>query len=209
MLSTADAKPESAEAHAPAKAAKSEAVLPLSRRERRAMRKEVAKPQVSAAKVPAEAKASPVDKKSPEAAKAAPDAKPTAVAKAPVTAAPAAAPAAGAAPADVKPPAEVRTAMFANLTTSPAPAKFYPPEALRRKERGSVNLKVCADGEGAVSESMEVLKSSGSKLLDEAAMSWAREVTWVPATYNRRRVEGCAKVDVAFEPPPDLASARH
>jgi uncharacterized protein (TIGR02246 family) len=218
MLSAADAKPHAAEVHAPAKVAKSEAALPLSRRERRAMRKEVSKPQVSAAKpvekpvdakVSAEAKASPADKKSPEPAKAAPDAKPAAVAKAPVTATPAAAPAAGAAPTDSKPPAEVRTAMFANLTASPAPAKFYPPEALRRKERGSVNLKVCADGEGAVSESMEVLKSSGSKLLDEAAMSWAREVTWVPATYNRRRVEGCAKVDVAFEPPPDLASARH
>lgn len=114
----------------------------------------------------------------------------------------------GAPAADAKLPPEVRTAMFANLTLSPPPSRFYPPEALRRKERGSVNLKVCADGQGAVSETMEVLRSSGSKLLDEAAMTWARSVTWVPATYNRQRVEGCAKVDVSFEPPPDLAHAR-
>jgi uncharacterized protein (TIGR02246 family) len=111
-------------------------------------------------------------------------------------------------PTDTKPTSEVRTAMFANLTSSPSPSKFYPPEAMRKKERGSVNLKVCADGKGTVSETMEVMKSSGSKLLDEAAMTWARSATWVPATYNRQRVEGCAKVDVSFEPPPELAQAR-
>ena len=102
----------------------------------------------------------------------------------------------------------MRTAMFANLTSSPPPSKFYPPEAARRKERGSVNLKVCADGQGAISDSMEIVRSSGSKLLDEAAMTWARAATWVPATYNSHRVEGCAKVDVSFEPMPELAHAR-
>ena len=40
--------------------------------------------------------------------------------------------------------------MFANLSSSPPPSKFYPPEAAKHKERGNVNLKVCADGEGAV-----------------------------------------------------------
>lgn len=94
---------------------------------------------------------------------------------------------------------EVKTAMFANLASSPPPAKFYPPEAAKHKERGSVNLKVCADGEGAVSGSPEVVKSSGSKLLDEAALTWARAAKWVPATVNQRRVEGCTQVDVAFE----------
>ena len=89
--------------------------------------------------------------------------------------------------------------MFANLTASPSPAQFYPPEAAKHKEHGNVNLKVCADNTGAVSGTPEVVKSSGSKLLDEAAQSWARAVKWVPATLNRRRVEGCTQVDVAFE----------
>lgn len=103
---------------------------------------------------------------------------------------------------------EVKTAMFVNLTSSPPPSKFYPPESARRKERGHVNLKVCADGAGAVTDRLEVLKSSGSKLLDEAAITWARAATWVPATMNHRRVEGCTQVDVAFEANPAVAHAR-
>jgi uncharacterized protein (TIGR02246 family) len=97
------------------------------------------------------------------------------------------------------PPTEARTAMFANLASSPPPSKFYPPEAAKHKERGNVNLRVCADDTGAVAGTPEVVKSSGSKLLDEAAQSWARAVKWVPATLNQRRVEGCAQIDVAFE----------
>ena len=143
-------------------------------------------------KAPADAKA-PATKESAAVAKSSAPAKPATVA---------------APPTDTKTSNEVRTAMFANLTSSPSPSKFYPPEAMRKKERGSVNLKVCADGKGAVGENMEVLKSSGSKLLDEAAMTWARAATWVPSTFNRQRVEGCATVDVSFEPPLELASAR-
>ena len=89
--------------------------------------------------------------------------------------------------------------MFANLASSPPPSKFYPPEAARHKEKGNVNLKVCADDTGTLAGTPEVLKSSGSKLLDEAAQSWARAAKWVPATLNQRRGEGCAQVDVAFE----------
>jgi uncharacterized protein (TIGR02246 family) len=97
------------------------------------------------------------------------------------------------------PAAQAQTAMFANLITSPPPAKFYPPEAAKRKERGNVNLKVCADDSGAVAGTPEIVKSSGSKLLDEAAQSWARAAKWIPATLNSRRVEGCTQIDVAFE----------
>ena len=104
--------------------------------------------------------------------------------------------------ADPGTPKDVKTAMFVNLTSSPPPSRFYPAEAARRKERGNVNLKVCADDAGALTERLEVLKSSGSTLLDEAAIAWAREATWVPATLNHRRVEGCTQVDVAFEENP-------
>ncbi len=98
-----------------------------------------------------------------------------------------------------EPKVESRTAMFANLSTSPAPAKFYPPEAAKRKERGNVNLKVCADDTGTIAGTPEILKSSGSKLLDDAALEWARAAKWIPATLNQRRVEGCTQIDVAFE----------
>jgi uncharacterized protein (TIGR02246 family) len=192
---------------------------PLSRRDRLPRHKDYLRPEPAASKpqakpaaevkpaaapmANAEAKAhaevkSAADAKSPGGAKPTADAKPTSDKK-PSDSPPA---------ADAKPAAEIRTAMFANLTNSPPPSKFYPSESARRKERGSVNLKVCADGTGAVSDSMEVVRSSGSKLLDEAAMTWARAATWVPATINRQRVEGCAKVDVSFEPLPELAQAR-
>jgi uncharacterized protein (TIGR02246 family) len=95
--------------------------------------------------------------------------------------------------------AAARTAMFANLTSSPPPSKFYPPEAAKHKERGNVNLKVCADDTGTLAGTPEVVKSSGSKLLDGAAQSWARAAKWVPATLNHRRVEDCTQIDVVFE----------
>jgi uncharacterized protein (TIGR02246 family) len=206
---------EASNAPAPAKVAHTEPAQPKARKPRR--KDYLDDPPVAS---------KPAHKPAATAAHATPvtDAKPAAEAKIAATAKPASdskpAPAAKAAaqlatpgefaapPPDTKPSPEVRTAMFANLTSSPSPAKFYPPEAMRKKERGSVNLKVCADGNGAVTENMEILRTSGSKLLDDAAMTWARSATWVPATYNRQRVEGCAKVDVAFEPPPELAHAR-
>jgi uncharacterized protein (TIGR02246 family) len=206
---------------ASAKVAKADSGSPSPRKERRPRRKDylddvpaakpVEKPMVTPvanARPGAEVKA-PADAKATAEAKTPPDAKAAPIAKANPAATATSKPVAEAAPAaEAKLPPEVRTTMFANLTSSPPPSKFYPPEAMRHKERGSVNLKVCANGEGAVSDSVEVLKSSGSKLLDEAAMTRARAATWVPATYNRQRVEGCANVDVAFEPLPALADSR-
>lgn len=123
------------------------------------------------------------------------------------------APPSPAAPAVVAPEPEdtapdVKTPMFANLASSPPPANFYPAEAARHKEHGNVNLKVCADGSGAVSGTPEILKSSGSKRLDDAALLWALAAKWVPATLNRRRVEGCTQVDVAFEATAALGKTR-
>jgi uncharacterized protein (TIGR02246 family) len=94
---------------------------------------------------------------------------------------------------------DTKTPLFANLASSPPPSKFYPAEAGKHKQHGKVNLKVCADDAGAVDGTPEVIKSSGSKLLDEAAQAWARAAKWVPATANSRRVEGCTQIDVAFE----------
>ena len=98
------------------------------------------------------------------------------------------------------PQKETRTPLFANLASSPPPSKFYPPDAAKHKERGSVNLMVCADSAGLVVGTPEVKKSSGSKLLDEAAQTWARAAKWIPATMNQHSVEGCTQIDIAFEP---------
>ena len=173
----------------------------IPRKERRAKRKDVAKRAEVAAPAPEKTAtaAPPAMEKTASAAKPVTEAKPVALAKPGELAQPT---------ADAGLVRDVKTAMFVNLTSSPSPSKFYPPEAARRKERGHVNLKVCADNLGAVTDTLEVLKSSGSKLLDEAAMSWARAAKWVPATLNRRSVEGCTQVDVAFEGDPGAITAR-
>jgi uncharacterized protein (TIGR02246 family) len=108
-------------------------------------------------------------------------------------------PAPAAAKSTAVPKVDASSEMFANLASSPPPSKFYPPEAARHKEHGTVNLKVCADDAGALAGTPEIVTSSGSKLLDEAARSWASAAKWVPATLNHERVEGCALVDVVFE----------
>jgi uncharacterized protein (TIGR02246 family) len=176
--------PSEDSAHEPKPATKE-----IPRKERRAKSKDAAKRVEVSERAP--------EKTAPE-AKPLTETKPVALAK----------PGELAQPADAGLAREMKTAMFVNLTSSPSPSKFYPPEAARRKERGSVNLKVCADNLGAVTDTLEVLKSSGSKLLDEAAISWARAAKWVPATLNRRSVEGCTKVDVAFEGDPGTTTAR-
>lgn len=96
-------------------------------------------------------------------------------------------------------PSDARTALFANLTSSPPPSQFYPPEAAKKKERGHVNLKVCADDTGAIADMPQVVTSSGSKSLDEAAQSWAKAAKWVPATLNHQRIEDCTLIVVAFD----------
>lgn len=205
---------DAANASAPVKTANAEAAKPKARKERKPKRKDYLDDPMPVASKPMEKSTAPAarvslpvaDTKPPANTRPTSDSKPAATAK---VAAQLATPGEfAAAPADTKPAREVRTTMFANLTSSPSPSRFYPPEALRKKERGSVNLKVCADGNGAITDNMEVLRTSGSKLLDEAAMAWARNATWVPATFNRQRVEGCAQVDVAFDPPPEMAHAR-
>ena len=193
-MSVADNADEHESAPSPAAHAEpSKPARPATLKDRREKRTSMAKPVPVAAAPVAKHDPAPAAKKEPAAG-----AKPAADSKA----------AASGAMPEPKAAPEVKTAMFANLTMSPPPSKFYPAESARQKERGNVNLKVCSDGNGAVSEVLEILKSSGSKHLDEAAISWAREATWVPATVNNQRVEGCTQVDVGFEPSPAMAHAR-
>jgi uncharacterized protein (TIGR02246 family) len=92
------------------------------------------------------------------------------------------------------------TRMFLNAEASPPPMEFYPPEARSRRETGRVAMRVCADPEGRLVGEPKVLKSSGYERLDAAARQWARAAKWVPATSNRRSVEGCTEVTAQFRP---------
>jgi uncharacterized protein (TIGR02246 family) len=97
-------------------------------------------------------------------------------------------------------PQRASSPMFMNAAASPGVMEFYPIEARVARETGSVGLRVCAGPDGVLVGDPAVLRSSGSERLDAAARSWARAARWVPATSNRRAVEGCVELTARFEP---------
>ena len=96
--------------------------------------------------------------------------------------------------------AQDSTKMFLNAESSPPIMDFYPLDARARREAGRVAMRVCADPDGRLVGEPKVLKSSGHDRLDSAARDWARAAKWVPATSNRRSVEGCTEVTAQFRP---------
>jgi uncharacterized protein (TIGR02246 family) len=97
-------------------------------------------------------------------------------------------------------PQRASSPLFMNVAASPGVMEFYPIEARVAREAGSVGLRVCAGADGALVGEPAVLKSSGSERLDVAARNWARAARWVPATSNRRAVDGCVELTASFEP---------
>lgn len=102
-------------------------------------------------------------------------------------------------PEDAPPPELSASQMFLNAAASPAVGEFYPPESRVARETGAVALRVCAGPDGVLVGEPAIVQSSGSERLDGAARSWAKAARWVPATSNRRAVEGCTEVTARFE----------
>ena len=95
-------------------------------------------------------------------------------------------------------PAPDVTRLFMNAEKSPDIAQFYPGESRKKRESGDVDVRVCAGPDGVLVGEPKILRSSGHERLDEAASTWVRAAKWVPATSNRRAVEGCAEVTARF-----------
>ncbi len=74
----------------------------------------------------------------------------------------------------------------------------YPERARRAGIVGVVGVRIALDAAGAV-RAVELTASSGSRLLDEAALSAARASTFAPATRNRAPVESEALASYRFE----------
>lgn len=87
---------------------------------------------------------------------------------------------------------------FLNSDNSPTVAQFYPQEARARGEQGAVAMQICTGPTGELSKVPEVIESSGSETLDEAAKEWANAADWIPATRQNTTVEGCTRVRVEF-----------
>ncbi|MFO0912625.1 MAG: energy transducer TonB [Pirellulales bacterium] len=73
----------------------------------------------------------------------------------------------------------------------------YPAEAVRRKLQGTVTLRLVIDELGAVTQ-VEVARTSGHSLLDDAAVSAVRHWHAVPATHGGRHVSATELLPIRF-----------
>jgi protein TonB len=113
---------------------------------------------------------------------------PAQLASAPVTAAPMSAPARMEA-------ASTPPAINAAYLRNPPPR--YPPAARRNGDEGRVLLRVLVNPEGAAAR-VELDQSSGSPLLDGAALDAVRGWRFVPARRGAQNVEGWVRVPLVF-----------
>jgi TonB family protein len=76
---------------------------------------------------------------------------------------------------------------------------YYPPQAIRMEQEGVTIVRTCVEATGALSAAPHVVKSSRSRLLDGAAIAWAREaLQFTPATHAGAAVPGCKEFRVNF-----------
>lgn len=80
-----------------------------------------------------------------------------------------------------------------------SPAPRYPRMALRRGERGTVMVSVEVGPDG-VPGAVEVATSSGSRLLDRAAVDAVRRWRFRPAMAGERPVAARVQVPISFQP---------
>lgn len=91
--------------------------------------------------------------------------------------------------------AEVKTPALVNFNTCVKPE--WPKEALRKEEQGTVHMKFLIDEEGKVIDSF-ILSSSGSSLLDEAAVQGIQRCGFTPATLDGVAVRGWQKMQYVW-----------
>jgi protein TonB len=122
----------------------------------------------------------------------------------PVATVPAAAPVASVASAtaepkgvSVAPPAPVAE-VFVPPAFRARQEPAYPERARRAGVAGVVGVRIALAADGTVRR-VELTASSGSRLLDEAALEAARASTFEPATRNRAPVESEAVANYRFE----------
>lgn len=102
-------------------------------------------------------------------------------------------------PAPPPPPKEepvTEATGYAGYLQNPAPS--YPPAAQRQGWEGKVVLKVRVLANGSAS-SVEVTKSSGRKLLDEAAINAVKGWVFSPSKRGSTPIDGWATVPIEFK----------
>jgi protein TonB len=102
-------------------------------------------------------------------------------------------------PGEPAPPApEPVKPAFGGIGYKNNPPPDYPTLAVRQGWQGTVLLRVRVLASGAV-ESAEVLKSSGKKVLDDAAIHTVERWVFAPSTRGTTAVDGFATVPIEFK----------
>ncbi|MFB8831766.1 energy transducer TonB [Azotobacter sp. CWF10] len=184
------APPTEPAASPPPPVAAAEPPPPRLRRSRSWPQKAPPKPAPKPKPQPPKQKAEPKPATTPPAKAEAPPSPTTAPPAAPAQAAPAA-PAPAPAQAPLTPPSA-----SAGYLRNPAPE--YPALALRRNWQGTVLLRVHVLASGRPSE-IQVQKSSGRDLLDEAAVAAVKRWSFVPAKRGDTAQDGWVSVPIDFK----------
>lgn len=103
-----------------------------------------------------------------------------------------------AAPAPVAAPSPSATVATSQPQPISSPSPRYPARALRRGESGTVMVSAEIGPDG-VPISVEVARSSGSRLLDRAAVDAVRRWRFRPALADGRPTTGKVQVPISFE----------
>ena len=103
-----------------------------------------------------------------------------------------------AAPPEPPPAPEPVRAAFGGIGYKNNPAPDYPAQAVRQGWQGTVLLRVKVLQSGAV-DSVEVVKSSGKKLLDDAAIHTVERWVFAPSTRGSTPIDGFATVPIEFK----------
>lgn len=100
-------------------------------------------------------------------------------------------------PAPPVPPAPVKPA-FGGIGYKDNPEPDYPAQAVRQGLQGTVILRVRVLANGAA-DSVEVLKTSGKKILDDAAIATVQRWQFAPSTRGGEPIDGFATVPIEFK----------
>ncbi len=91
----------------------------------------------------------------------------------------------------------------AKVEYAPPPIS-YPPEAIAQNARGKVRVKALIDIDGSV-KNIEIIVSSGYKILDEEAIAWFKKVKFSPALSANEKIASVVTQTISF----DLNEAAH
>jgi protein TonB len=100
-------------------------------------------------------------------------------------------------PAPPPPPEPVKPA-FGGIGYKNNPPPDYPAQAVRQGWQGTVLLRVRVLQNGSV-EGVEVVKSSGKKVLDDAAIHTVQRWVFAPSTRGSTPIDGFATVPIEFK----------